>query len=205
MRSHAIVILLIMMLCAAGVSAQFLGQMNTADCLDRATGNSGAYVVLADGATAVVGSIRYGFAELVEGRLRLGYIDPDIGDGGIIFGGDFKYQLWDIQQYQNPFDLAFGGGLQYTDIGGLSIFGLFGSVIGSIPIETNSQDFAFTPYGRLALRFESLSDNGASETEIDVTASLGAKFDVRALAEFYFEVLLDDDTAFLIGAEFLRF
>ncbi|MCP4568170.1 MAG: hypothetical protein GY841_11385 [FCB group bacterium] len=218
MKSWKVFIVTVLILAAGNVSAQFLGQMSSADVVDLNTGKAGGYVVLADGATAVVGSVRYGFSEYIEGRGRFGFIDPDGGDMSIIFGADFKYQLWGYNQPDYPFDLALGGFLEYADLSHSSLLGVGGSVIGSLPLAMKN-NHSIEPYARFNLRMQRVSVDdftvttglgtetvkGGSDSELKLGLNVGAVFSVIDLVDFTAEIQIDDDTAFLLGIDILAF
>lgn len=212
MRLYKVILIAVLLLAAGNASAQFLGQMSSADALDKSTGKIGGYLVAADGATAVVGSLRYGFSEYVEGRARLGFIDADNDDMNLILGADFKFQLWGYQQPDYPFNLALGSVFEFIDFDNGSLLGLGGSVIGSIPIELNTRQSTVNakrrtiePYGRFNLRMERRSVNDKSDTDLEFGFNLGAVFSVIDLVDFTAEFQFDEDTAFLIGIDILAF
>lgn len=216
MKLWNVLIVAVLILAAGNVSAQFLGQMSSADVVDLNTGKAGGYVVLADGATAVVGSVRYGFSEYIEGRGRFGFIDPDGGDMSIIFGADLKYQLWGYKQPDYPFDLALGGFLEYADLDRSSLLGVGGSVIGSLPLALEN-NHSIEPYARFNLRMQRVSFDdhtlpgtsnsvkGGSDSELKLGLNIGAVFSVIDLVDFTAEIQIDDDTAFLLGIDILAF
>jgi len=192
--------------------------MSPASVLNVSTGKTGGYLIVAEDATAVVGSIRYGFSEFVEGRARLGLIDPEGGDMSFILGGDFKYQLWSTRDPKNPFDLALGGFLEYADLDMSSLLGVGGSVIASYPFVLKNQR-TIEPYGRFNLRIQRVSTDdytvttgtgtytqkGASDSKLKLGLNLGALFQVTDLVDFTAEIQLDDQTAFLIGIDLAAF
>lgn len=206
MRYAKILILVLLIACAGQVSAQFLGQMTSARSLDMGKGVFGAYAVFSEDATAVVGSIRYGLANAFEGRVRLGYIDPDRGDGSIIFGADLKYQLWDYKQSDNPFDMGLGGGIEFADFEYGNILSFNGVVVGSMPF-TLENGSVLEPYGQFHLRLQRVSNDFTDNSESDLKAGvcLGLVFSVARFTDFTTEVQLDDETAFYIGVDFLMF
>lgn len=208
MRIRTIIAVSMMMLLAGAASAQYLGQMSPASVLENGSGKIGGYVILDEDATGVVGSLRYGFSDYVEGRARLGFFDPDHGDMGVILGGDFKYLLWKYKENQNPFDLSLGGFAEYSDNGDVSVLGLGGSVIGSIPFKLKNNS-VIEPYARVNLRMQrtsiDLRDGDASDTELKGGVNLGALFSVTPLVDFTAEFQIDDTWAFLIGVDFIAF
>ncbi|MDD4051892.1 MAG: hypothetical protein PHR28_08355 [candidate division Zixibacteria bacterium] len=206
MRLPRLATIILVVLMAGTASAQFLGQMSPASVLPTNSGKFGAYAILAEHSTGVVGSLRYGFSDYLEGRARLGFIDPESGDMGVIFGGDFKYLLWKYKENQNPIDLSLGGFLEYCDNDYSSILGLGGSVIGSIPFHLNNNR-TIEPYARLNLRMQRQSfDHGAdSNTDLKGGVNIGALFLVTPLVDFTAEIQIDDEWAFMVGVDFVAF
>lgn len=205
MKLHKIIIACVLMTAAASASAQYLGQMSPASIIDNGTGKMGGYAIIAEHATGVVGSLRYGFSEYVEGRARLGFIDPEAGDMGLILGGDFKYLLWKYKEAGNPFDLSLGGFLEYSGLDAFSLLGVGGSVIGSIPFHLEN-NHTIEPYARVNLRMQRVSfDRGGSDSELKGGVNLGALFSVTQLVDFTAELQIDDEVAFLIGVDFAAF
>lgn len=215
-KLHKIIIVCVLLIAAASASAQYLGQMSPASVLDNGTGKMGGYAILAEHATGVVGSLRYGFSEYVEGRARLGFIDPEAGDMGLILGGDFKYLLWKYKEAGNPFDLSLGGFLEYSHLNAdlpdhddssydSDVLGVGGSVIGSIPFHLEN-NHTIEPYARVNLRMQRVSfDRGGSDSELKGGVNFGALFSVTQLVDFTAELQIDDEVAFLIGVDFAAF
>lgn len=208
MQFRTIVAASMIFLLAGTASAQYLGQMSPASVLPEGSGKFGGYVILAEHATGVAGSLRYGFSPFFEGRVRLGFLDPEYGDMGVILGGDFKYLLWKFRENQNPFNLSLGGLLEYSDNGDGSLLGLGGSVIGSIPFKLKNNS-VIEPYARVNLRMQRASFDTRvgddSETELKGGVNFGALFSVTPLVDFTAEFQIDDEWAFLVGVDFIAF
>jgi len=208
---------IILLISSAGASAQFLGQMSPASILKSGTGKFGGYFVTADDALAIVGSVRYGFGDIMEGRFRLGLIDQD-GPGTdphIILGADGKYLLWRYKGtagfsggFNNPIDLSLGFMGEYAVLESVRILGVGGSVIGSWPY-TFSNRSTIEPYARLSIRYENTEvrhkfsghDNGDGD-DFEVGLNLGALFSVTPVVDLTAEFQLDEQMAFLVGADF---
>jgi len=136
----------------------------------------------------------------------------------LIFGADFKYQLWGYNKPDYPFDLALGGFLEYADLDHSSLLGLGGSVIASLPLAMEN-DRSIEPYGRFNLRMQRVSIDdytvstgvgtetvkGGSDSELKLGLNIGAVFSVIKLVDFTAEIQIDDDTAFLLGIDILAF
>lgn len=206
MKYLKVAITLLLILSVSHASAQFLGQMTSARSLDMGHGVAGAYIAFPENGMAVVGSLRYGLANSLEGRARIGYFDPDNGDGSIIFGGDMKYQLWRYQENNNPFDMALDGGIEFVDFEGGNVLSLNGAVIGSVPFKLENAS-VIEPYGQFHVRYQRVSSDFTDDSESDLKAgvNLGVVFSVAKFTDFTAEVQLDDETAFFIGVDFLMF
>lgn len=207
-KLQILVIAGLILILAGSASAQYLGQMAPASCLNRSTGNMGTYLIVAEHAMSVVGQLRYGLGEYVEGRARLGFIDPEGGDVSLILGGDLKYSLWKYKQNENPIDLALGAGLEYSDIGPGSYLSVGGSVIGSIP-QYLKNGRSLEPYARLNLRLQRYSWDtpygDGSDSDFKIGLNVGSVFRVMDLADFTAEVQIDDEMAFMIGIDLVSF
>ncbi|MCK5127776.1 MAG: hypothetical protein KAR42_16085 [candidate division Zixibacteria bacterium] len=215
-----IIVLLAVVLFSSSVSAQLLGQMAPASNLDAGASNIGSYLILAEHATGVVGSYRYGFSSDIEGRARLGFIDPDGGDMSVLVGADLKYLLWNArpaaQQSKDgyPFTFSLGTGFEYSKLGYAKYLGIYGAAIGSFPIRLQN-GHSIEPYGRLSLRMQRVSVDsynfggqsfgGGSDTKLKIGANIGAEFHVIDLTSFTAEIQIDDDFAFMFGIELFSF
>ena len=56
-------------LIAGSASGQYLGQMTSADCLQKGSNIGGGYLIIAENATGIVGSWRMGFSEYILANL----------------------------------------------------------------------------------------------------------------------------------------
>lgn len=211
---------------AGSASAQYLGQMSPASILPTNTGKVGGYFEYADNASAVIGSIRYGFGPFMEGRFRLGFIDQEgpNTDPHIILGIDTKYLLWKFNEgttggtsggaYANPIDLSIGAGMEYAKLQGNDVLGIGGSVIASRPFYFQNRS-SIEPYGRLNLRYQrnhrdafyrdNQRINASSNSDFEVGLNIGALFSVTPLVDFTAEFQLDDQDAFMLGIDFVVF
>ena len=132
------------------------GALSTAGTVGMGHGDFGFAIGLAD-ATSFTGSFNYGLSTHMDGRIKLGFIDPDGGDTELALGVDFKYQLVSVDGISNgPFDMAIGGLGEYYSFGSVSVFQLGGHYTGSYPVKLQSGG-TLTPYGRFNVRMESWS------------------------------------------------
>ena len=86
---------IIIMLSTFSASAQFLGQLSTAQTLNKGETMLGAYLGIYDNAFSVFGQFRHGMVRYLDFGFKMGMLDLDPGYGegktGLIFGGDVKY------------------------------------------------------------------------------------------------------------------
>ena len=199
---------------AGSASAQFLGQMSPASVLETGHSNIDSYVIIGEHMVGVVGGWTYGFSQFVEGRARLGFVDPDGGDMSVILGGDMKYLLLPYKENENNFDFSLGGGFEYTKLAIAKYLSVHGSAIGSMPVALKNGK-SIEPYARVTLRMQHVSEDeiivlgtkvsGGSDTKLKIGAAVGAKFKVIDLTDFTAEIQIDEDFAFLLGITLLEF
>ena len=182
------------------------GCMTTASTQGMGAGSFGVGVGIAD-ATSVVGSFNYGLSRYTDGRLKLGFIDSDASkDMELVFGADFKWQIWDITgMTKHPFDMAIGGFFEYVDFGGASVMELGGQCIGSYSFDmTNGR--TLTPYGRFNLRMERLSvdfrGDSDSKSELKFGLNAGVAYQITTSINIYGELQIDGNDGLFIGADF---
>ncbi len=215
MKKYCISIaLLLTLVISAPVSAQFLGQMAPASVVETGHSNFGTYLMVGENSLGVAGQLRYGLSDFIEGRARLGFIDPEGGDMNFILGADLKYLIMPYDSVNSKFDLALGGGFEYTDFGYASYLGLQGSVIGSMPM-TLKNNRSIEPYARLGLRMQRVSldkvttyagtTDGGSDTKLKIGLNVGAEFRVIDLTDFTAELQIDDEVGFFFGITIAEF
>ncbi len=177
------------------------GSFATAKAMGQGNGAFGGGIGIAD-ATSFFGSFSYGLAEYIDGRVKIGIIDPDGGDSKVTFGADARYQFWDMADVDpKPFDMAFGGFFEYVDYEFGSVWQLGGQAIGSYPLEM-SNGSTLTPYGRFNLRLEGYSiEGGDSETKIKFGINGGAAWQASPTIKVYGEFQLDGNDGLFLGAE----
>ena len=200
---------IIIMLSTFSASAQFLGQLSTAQTQNKGETMLGAYLGVYDDAFSLFGQFRYGMFTYLDFGFKMGMLnlDPGYGEGkaGLIFGGDVKY--WFLErESDDPLDLSFGGGMEYLKITDYSLFTLGGNVIASYEFEFATQK-AVTPYGRLNLRWEraSFKKGDGSDDDMDVALCLGA--DLKLWQDFNLvgELQIDDNVGFVAGVNYRIF
>ena len=188
------------------------GALTTAAPQGHGAANVGFGVGLAD-ATSFTGTLTYGLSQYMDGRLRLGLIDPDGGDTEFTFGADFKWQFWNAApESTHPFDFAVGGLLEYADFVYSSVFQIGGHLIASYPIALDKGG-SLVPYGRFNTRIESMSfdspvvppessGDGDSDTNLEVGLNAGVQWICTPTTSLFGEIQLDGNDGLFLGVDF---
>ena len=179
------------------------GCLTTAKALGQGKGNLGFNIGLGDNGTSFNGTFDYGLSAYTNGRLKFGIFDPDFGDAGIAFGGDFRYQMFSVtENNDHPFDMAPGAFLEYVDFEGGSIFEIGAMMIGSYPFETSGGRI-LAPYARFNLRLEHYSsDGGGSDSELKFGINGGVSFEISDLIKLYGEFQIDGNDGIFFGLDY---
>lgn len=188
------------------------GCLTTADAPGFGVGYIGGYVSYGDDASTIFGNISYGFSDYTEGRIMVGFSDPDFrnADPGVLLGADIKYEVMDYNDKlrKNPLDAAFGAFFEFINYDGFSTLGTGAYVIGSIPYRFSS-GHKITPYSRLNLRWERISFDVNNDILHDSRFRLGFNFGVKMElikdTHVYGEFQLDGNTGILAGIDFRAF
>jgi hypothetical protein len=209
----------IIVVSAFSASAQFLGQLSTAQTLNKGETMLGAYLGVYDDAFSLFGQFRYGMLTYLDFGFKMGMLnlDPGYGEGktGLTFGGDVKY--WFMERASgDPLDLSFGGGMEFLKITDYSLFTLGGNVIASYEFEYGLQK-SVSPYGRLNLRWERANFRGSwhlmggdkkadlTDDDVDVALSLGADLKLSENFSLVGELQIDDNVGFVAGVNYKIF
>lgn len=214
-----IVIGTIIMLSTFSASAQFLGQLSTAQTLNKGETMLGTYLGVYGDAFSLFGQFRHGMFTYLDFGFKMGMLnlDPGYGEGktGLTFGGDVKYWFME-RESGDPLDLSFGGGMEFLKITDYSLFTLGGNVIASYEFEYGSQK-RVTPYGRLNLRWERANFKRSSrwiwgvergdwsDDDMGVALSLGAELKLWQHFNLVGELLIDDNVGFVAGVNYKIF
>ncbi len=187
----------------------FSGNLSTADACGFGVGYVGGHVGILDDGTAIFGSLTYGFSDYTEGRVKLGFFDGDgnASDPELFLGIDFKYEFMDYydKNGKQPLDMAFGGFLEYSDLGFFSILQIGGNYIASIPYRFQSGR-KIVPYGRADLRMEKISvDVGDGDTDFQFGLNLGVKYELSTEMNLYGEFQIDGMTGLFLGLDVRMF
>jgi hypothetical protein len=217
---HSITLIgLIIILSTFSASAQFLGQLSTAQTLPKGESMLGGYLGTYDNAFSVFGQLRHGVVRYLDFGVKMGMLNLDPGYGedntGLVFGGDVKY--WFMERKSgDPLDLSLGGGMEFLRITDYSLFTLGGNVIASYEFEYGPQR-SVTPYGRLNLRWERVSFQHSwrwghgweaeklTDDDVDMALSLGADLRLSQDLDLVGELEIDDNVGFVVGINYKIF
>jgi hypothetical protein len=185
------------------------GNLTTADACGFGVGYIGGYAGIGDNGTTLFGSVTYGFSDYTEGRAKIGFFDPDApnSDPSLTLGVDFKYEFMDYydRHTKNPFDLAFGGFLEYVDFEGGNVLEVGANAIGSIPYRFESGR-RLVPYARFNVRVERWSvDDFDSESNFRAGLNLGTKFEMSQDLHLYGELQIDGNFGLFTGVDIRAF
>jgi len=185
-----------LLLVPTSVSAQFLGQVSTARPTDRGANDIGGFLGLYDNAMSVFGQYRHGISNAADFGFVAGFIDPNGSDARLALGGDIKFQLLDDQR-SDPFDLALDSRLALIDYPGSLLFSLGESVVISHDFQM-SEGSVLAPYGAVNLRL----DHVYSESNLEIAAAGGVKWEVSDLMDVFGELVIEDDLGLVMGLNF---
>jgi hypothetical protein len=192
----AVTLTAFLLLCPAPASAQFLGQVSTARTVDEGANDVGGFFGLYDHAVALFGQYRRGFSPTADFGAWAGFIDPEGGNASLALGGNVKFQLLDDQK-ADPFDLALDSRVALVDYSGSVLFSLGESVVFSHDFRI-SRGSILAPYGAVNLRL----DHASSETDWNVAAVGGVKWELSDLIDGYGELVIDNDLGLVVGLNF---
>ncbi|MBI3872422.1 MAG: hypothetical protein HY304_05020 [candidate division Zixibacteria bacterium] len=196
--------------------AQGFGQLSTAHAMDRRTADVGGFFGVFENSKVVFGQYRRGLFEQGDGGIQFGIIDPDGGSAGIAIGADLKFTLMTTRQ-SDPFDLAIDARTAFFNLDQFTLLQFGGSVVVSrdYPLTGNR---AITPYGAVNLRVDGASydnhvermgymaraqaTNGGTDTNFNIGAVGGVKWDASELLDIFGEAILDDQLGVILGVNF---
>lgn len=201
--STALMVLALSGTCLADAAGSHFGSFSTARTLGMGHGAFGLGVGLAD-RTSFVGSFNYGLSRFTEGRIKLGLVDVDYGGDSEIklsVAADFKYQFMVMDKVSNsPLDMATGAFFEFIDYDGASLLQLGGHLIGSYPVLL-SNGKVLSPYGRLNIRLERVS-NGGSDSDMQFGLNGGVAFELTKTINLYGEFQIDGNDGIFLGIDF---
>ncbi len=187
------------------------GCLTTADACGFGSGYIGGFAGYGDEASTIFGNISYGFSNYTEGRVLIGFSDPDFSnaDPSLLLGADVKYEVMDYYDKlrENPFDMALGAFIELVNYEGFSTLELGPYAIGSIPYRFSSGR-KIIPYSRLNLRWERISfdeNDDANDSNFRLGLNLGVKFELAGDINLYGEIQIDGNTGIFAGVDFKAF
>lgn len=195
------------LLSVTALQAQFLGQLSTAQSPGPGNSVLGGYFGIYEYAFSFFGQYRYGFANYLDGAIKLGFVSIDVpksdNKAGILLGGDIKYQLLDAA-LGDPFDFAIGGGAEFAAVEDFTIFSLGGNLVGSYPFEMRNGKH-ISPYGRFNMRMQReevdlgppLGDQ--SDTDLKIGLNLGTQLEITHSWNLIGEFFIEDNLGFVFG------
>lgn len=212
------VILAIVVFTYGSSSAQFLGQMCPGSVPDVGHGKVGGYFIVAEDATATVGSMRFGVFDDMEARIRFGLIDEERDNIPTAFhaivGADLKYLIWSQGQSAAPFDIAIGGAFEFAQLQTYEVVGVGFSTIGSLA-HTFNDNYAIEPYISFNLRLEyeeyydwhinNKNRTGYSESDFEAGFNVGALFSIAKMVDVTAEFQYGHHAAGMLGISFTAF
>lgn len=204
----AVLIAATAMICPLTAKAAFLGQLTSARILERGVQDISGFVGFFEDATFFLGQARRGLSRDLEGGLQFGLIDPEGGDVGIAIGGDLKFALIDADD-DDPFDLAVHARTAFHSYENVSVFQLGSSFVISHPVRLSGGG-SLEPYGAVNLRLERISvdvdnsvkDKDYDDTDLEIGAVCGLKWDASNLIDLLAEFVIDDDLGVIVGVNF---
>jgi hypothetical protein len=193
--------LLVFVTCSLA-TAQFSGQLSTAETVVKGTSFASGFVAVYEDGFGVLGQYRAGIGGYSDLGGKIGLIDFDPGDQtGFLIGLDYKYQIMEVR-IEDPIDMSLGGMMDLSIFEDFKILSFGGFLAGSHPIPMRSGR-NITPYGRLILRFDrSDPDFGESDTDFNIGLNAGGKLEVSGSTSVFLELQLDEQTALYLGVNF---
>ncbi len=185
------------------------GSMTTATTVGMGHGAFQGAVGIAD-LTTFYGGFRYGFSDYTQGRIKLGLVDDQGIDASLVFGADFLYQFWNVNQNtpesKKPFDMGFQGFFEYADFDYFSLVEVGGAVVGSYPFVMKNGN-KLTPYGRVNIRMEKANFDvaipGIDDTNLEFGINAGVHYELTKDLGAYGELQLDGNDGLFLGLDFL--
>lgn len=175
------------------------GTLTTARSIGMGEGTFGFGVGIAD-ATSFVSWLKYGLANYLDGRVKIGLVDADWSDTRITIGADLMYQLLDASPASNdPFDLSLGGFMEYADYSG-TLFQIGGAAVGSYEFMMKSGQ-TLTPYARFNMRIESYSSDYYDNSDLELGLNGGVQWGITKTVKGYGEFQLDGNDGVFFGLE----
>ena len=208
MRKTLILAISIVVATSLPVSAQFLGHLRSAEVSGMGSLNLLAGAGIYEDAFGILGRVRYGLAQPIDGTISLAFLDHESSDDlSFVIGGDLQFQITQTD-LGKTLDIALGPSLEYfslnlRDGSDFSDLAIGGFVIGSKPVRTDT-GFKFTPYGKLSLRVDRVQRGrfSRSDSEFNIGFNLGSVFPLSSSLQVSTELQIDDQFGFIVGLNF---
>ncbi len=155
-----------------------------------------------DGGTGLLFQWREGLNSRSQFTADVGLSDgdgPADGDGAIILGGSFHYQLMRANS-ELPFDMVFGAGLGLTAGDDYNVFRIpVGVAIGHrFPLEGK---YAITPYVHPRFSIDRVSAGPANDTDTNIDIDIGGMFELNERMQIRMAATLGNGDA--VGVSFV--
>lgn len=191
---------------AQASSGLLFGYQQTAQTVGDGVYSFGVGASIGDDVTTIQGDLTYGFGMFTEGRIRLGISDFDApgSDPALSLGAEFKYQFWNFEGegVADPFDLSFGGMMEYVSFDGFKVTSVGANITGSRPF-TSTKGRGYGPYGRLNVRLTTVDlDFVPSTTDIKFSLTPGMFIELTDQMTGFLEFNFDDNTGIGFGFQF---
>ena len=186
------------------------GAFWTADVPGFGVGHIGCGAGIATDINPLFVSVAYGFSDISEGRIRLGYAYPDIEgeEKSLLLNLEAKMQIMNTKDKEHycPFDLAVGALFEIVYFESFYLKEYTGFLLLSVPYHFNGHK-AF-PYCRFTLRREAETPDGRpdlSERETRAGLNLGFKYQADEKFGIYPEFQFDGNRGVFIGFDYQLF
>jgi hypothetical protein len=183
-------------------SAQYSGQLSTAETALKGTSTGSGFVSVYEDGFGVLGQYRIGFGGYSDIGAKAAIIDYDNPDQtGFLIGVDYKYQIMEVR-IEDPIDMSIGGMFDMALFENFNLLSFGGFIVGSHPLEMTSGR-RITPYGRLILRIDRFDpDLGPSDSDFNIGLNAGADLELTTATHVSMEFQLDEQTALYMGVTF---
>lgn len=195
-------VLLIFSAAFSVATAQFSGQLSTAETVIKGTSVGSGFVSVYEDGFGVLGQYRLGFGGYSDFGAKAALIDYDKPDQtGFMVGLDYKYQMMEVR-IQDPLDMSVGGMFDLALFENFNMLSFGGFLVGSSPLEMSSGK-KITPYGRLILRIDRVDpDVGSSDSDFNIGLNVGGDLELTTSTHVLMELQLDEQTALYMGVSF---
>ncbi len=159
----------------------------------------GGYLILIEDALAVMGQLRMGLTDDVEGGLKMAvtFIDDNVN---ATVGGDGQFLFVEASK-DLPINISGIGGLDVTfgDDYTSFLLGFGGLIDGRLKLRQKRNIY---PQGGLLITHARWSSHGTSHGDTDLVLSGGLVVEITEMVEFVTELRLAEDVSFGLGLNF---